>query len=476
MSFAEVFAAADRLADTFSNLGITRGSIIGLTLTNTVEFVPLLLAAFRCSATVALISSRYRASELRNIQEGISPSCYVTSGSSGQQLQNELSSIVGNAKSVTPDGTALRLLFPERPPPNPYESQEETVLERLPSSEHALIKLSSGSTGMPKGIALSAANLLAEAENIVSTLQLTPNDQVLAAVPLTHSYGFDLGVLPMLYSGVSLVARDEFVPRRLLADMANKRTSIFLGVPSIYRTLVNIPVSSKPDLKHIRYLLSCTAPLYPDLINSFHDKFDAPICQHYGSSETGAATTHSPSKVLAHPTSVGSAMNNVTITVIDDRGRELGRGQEGEVVISSQAVALGYVMGAPAGESPFRARAYLTGDLGYVDDEGLVHLTGRKGHIINVGGLKVSPSEVVQVLERFPPISEAAVVGVAGTSGEEMVCAVVTLRQPTTADEIVAHCRDNIADYKVPRRIEIRDELPRGATGKIKLTAADLGL
>jgi long-chain acyl-CoA synthetase len=280
----------------------------------------------------------------------------------------------------------------------------------------------------------------------------------------------------MLWSGASLVPRTTFVPRRLLADMAQRETTVFLGVPSIYRTLVDIPVADKPDLSHLRFLLSCTAPLPPALIESFHDKFGVPICQHYGSSETGAATTHVPSLVRMNPTSVGRAMSGVRLSILDDAGRHVPPGQEGEVVIDGDAVADGYVMGEPADESPFRRDGYWSGDLGYLDDAGLLHLTGRKSQIINVGGLKVSPNEVVQVLEDFPQVAEAVVVGVKGAGGGDLVCAVVVLREPTDTAEILVHCRDHLAEYKVPRRIEVRDRLPRSDTGKVKLTLEDLGL
>jgi long-chain acyl-CoA synthetase len=133
-------------------------------------------------------------------------------------------------------------------------------------------------------------------------------------------------------------------------------------------------------------------------------------------------------------------------------------------------------MGAPPGTSPFQDDGYRSGDIGYLGPNGLLYLTGRKSQIINVGGLKVSPSEVARVLEDYPPISEAVVLGLQGAGDSDIVCAVVVLRHPATPEEIFEHCRRNLADYKVPRRIEIRDSLPRSATGKVKLTAEELGL
>jgi acyl-CoA synthetase (AMP-forming)/AMP-acid ligase II len=133
-------------------------------------------------------------------------------------------------------------------------------------------------------------------------------------------------------------------------------------------------------------------------------------------------------------------------------------------------------MGNPPGPSRFAGDTYRTGDIGLVDEEGFLYLRGRIDDVINVGGFKVSPYEVIQVLEKFPAVREAAATGVRNANGEEVVCAMVTLKSPASEAEILAFCRAQLSDYKVPRRIEIRDEMPRGPSGKIKITAKDFAL
>jgi long-chain acyl-CoA synthetase len=332
----------------------------------------------------------------------------------------------------------------------------------------ALTKFTSGSTGEPKGVALTAENVLAEASSVTDTLGLTPEDTILAPVPLCHSYGFDLGGLAVLQSGATLVLPDAFIGRRVIADLAEGRCSVFLGVPTMFRMLVDTPLRAVPNLSSARYLLSCTAPLSPELISAFHRRFDAFICQHYGSSEAGAVTTHLRSAVQDKPDSVGRAMQNVVLTIVDAKGRELPPGTEGEVVVQSPAVARRYVMGAPE-DRPLGNGTVRMGDLGIVDTEGFLYLRGRMDEVINVGGFKVSPLEVAQVLELYPPVREAAVTAARDRQGEEVIYAAVTLRHPATETEILAFCRSQLAEYKVPRRIDIRDELPRGPTGKIRL-------
>jgi long-chain acyl-CoA synthetase len=280
----------------------------------------------------------------------------------------------------------------------------------------------------------------------------------------------------MLYAGAHLQIRENFIPRRLLADLAAPEISIFLGVPSMYHILVETLLPAVPDLSHVRYMLSCTAPLSSDLIMAFFHKFRMPICQHYGSSETGAATNHEPASVLAKADSVGKPMHNVAVQIMDDEGHPLPCGEVGEVVVSSGVVAPGYIMGDSTGQAKFNDGTYKTGDLGYMDAAGFLYLRGRKDDMINVGGLKVSPFEVVQVLQSHAGVREAAVAGVKDAMGEEVVYAVVTLKSPVAEQDLLSYCRVRLSEYKVPRRIDMVEEMPRGPSGKVKINAKDIKL
>jgi long-chain acyl-CoA synthetase len=170
---------------------------------------------------------------------------------------------------------------------------------------------------------------------------------------------------------------------------------------------------------------------------------------------------------------VGKPMSGVEISLVED-GRPAPQGSEGEVVVTSGAVARGYVLGAPDGQSPLEDGTFRTGDIGRLDADGFLTLVGRRDAMINVGGLKVSPVEVSATLERHPAVREAAVLGFPDGRDEEVVYAVVSLSESVGEVELVAFCRDNLAAHKVPRRIEIRDELPRTASGKVRLGVDDL--
>jgi acyl-CoA synthetase (AMP-forming)/AMP-acid ligase II len=457
LEFGALWGHTDRLASLFRDAGVEEGGVAGLSLGNSPRFLAAFLALCRLDVTVALLSPQYGRSELTAIAAGVGLSSIVVEAESGPRV----AAAIPVVRASTAGG--FRVLIPA-------STHESAVAD-----DEAVLKFSSGSTAEPKGIALTADNVVAEAENVTSTLGLGQGDRVLAGVPLFHSYGFDLGVLPTLYSGSTLVLEDSFVPRRTLRRLADG-VAAFLGVPAQFRTLLATRTApGSEDLSAARWLLSCTAPLAPESVAGFFERFGAPICQHYGSSESGAVTNHVPSEVPERPASVGRPMSGVEVTVVED-GNALSPGSEGEVVVRSDAIAKRYVMGTPLppAQSPLGDGVFRTGDIGSLDSEGFLTLVGRRESMINVGGLKVSPAEVSATLERHPAVREAAVLGMPDGRDEEVVYAVVALAGPAAEDELLAFCREALAEHKVPRRIDVRDALPRTAAGKVRLGVEDL--
>jgi long-chain acyl-CoA synthetase len=445
LGFAELWREAERLATVFRGAGVREGGVVGLALGSSHLFPAAFLALCRLDATVALLSPQYGRSELSAIADGVALSAIVAEAESASRLA------AASPGASASEDKGLRVLVPT--------STSEAVV----ADDEPLLKFSSGSTAQPKGIALTATNVLAEAENVTATLDLGPGDRILSGVPLFHSYGFDLGVLPTLYAGTTLVLEGSFVPRRTMGRLADE-IAAFLGVPAQYRAFLSAKSDRAYDLSSVRWLLSCTAPLAQETVLEFSERFGAPVCQHYGSSETGAVANHVPAEVPARPASVGRPVSGVEVDVDED----------GEVVVESGAVARRYVLGAPPGESPLRDGVFRTGDLGRIDSHGYLTIDGRRDAMINVGGLKVSPAEVAATLERHSGVREAAVLGFPDGRGDEVVYAVVESAGPVGEDELILWCRESLAEHKVPRRIEIRDALPRTAAGKVRLGVADL--
>jgi long-chain acyl-CoA synthetase len=464
VTFTELFCTAELLAAELAKSGIHESSIVAVILPNSPSFAPTVLGLFKLGATLALISPKCGFAELQAITEGIHPDFLLCTSAFAVERAAHLG-VTGTEKITC--SPLLKDLAVGR-----WSRWESAVTV----SGTALVKITSGSAAAPKAIALSSANVVTGATTVVETLQCSPVDRILCVTPMCHSYAFDLGVLTMLASGASLVIHDAFVPRQVLKDIETLNVSILLGVPSMYRTFVDLRLAAVPDLSRVRYLLSCTAPLSPQTITAFCERFHAPICQHYGSSETGAVAMHIPEEVPNRLDSVGRAMRGVNIQIVDADGAEAPIGNEGEIVVTSAAVGVGYLMGTPNGPSPFKGASFRMGDRGVMDRDGYLHVTGRMDDMINVGGFKVSPLEVTHALQRCSKVREAAVLGVKDPRGETAVYAAVTLTGPATEQELLAFCRTQLSDYKIPRRIEILKDLPRSSSGKIRIRPEDLSL
>ena len=457
----ELATQASTIASAMGDAGVRAHSVVALMLPNTVEFVAAFLAVARIPAVAALVSSRYRASELQAICAAIRPDFVLVPRGRTSAIAG-LVDIERHSDIEVPGTTlSLRLLCIRGPAQASLLDVQERFGLRDPGSSPALFKFSSGSTGAPKAVLWTAANLCAAAANVVETLGLDGSDVVLAPVPLSHSYGFDLGVLPLIFAGTQLVIRSRFSPTAMLSDLVDERVSVFLGVPAMYSILNRKRLDAVPDLSSVRYLLSCTAPLPVEQIEAFRRRFNAGISQHYGSSETGGVSLHDSAEIENRPASVGRAMKNVGVSIQDSNGETLPPGEHGEVVISGAATAAGYVQGESlSGKSRFVNGSYWTGDVGFLDADGFLYLDGLREGVITVGGWKVSLAEVKRVLESHPSVAESEVTAMPGPQRKQRVMAAVTLHDPAEEAELIAFCQALLADYKVPRRVHILDDLP----------------
>jgi long-chain acyl-CoA synthetase len=337
LTFGEIANAAEKIRDSLANQGIGSGDIVHVALPNIPAFLPAVLASWQLGVTVGLVSSKYRDAEFRALASRVPPKAYITTRQLTRVLERSIDADSGHPVEDSGLGTQdLNIVLGTAP-------SSDGILDREGKSRLALVKFTSGSTGAPKGVGLTEANLIAEGTNIVNTLGIARTDRIHVPVPVSHSYGFDLGLLPVILAGASSLLRRSFVPREILQDLASPGTTVFLGVPSMYRVLAETDPAEVPDLSHVRYFLSCTAPLMPDLIHRCNERLRISVCQHYGSSESGAIATHRPAEVQRLPSSVGKAMAGVQVRIAGPQGDEMPVGTEGEIVVRSAAVSPGYV-------------------------------------------------------------------------------------------------------------------------------------
>jgi long-chain acyl-CoA synthetase len=336
--------------------------------------------------------------------------------------------------------------------------------------EPMLYAFSSGSTGRPKLVMRTHGNLRAEADGYAS-IGIGDRDRMFCTVPLFHTYGLGWCLAGCAGTGAALVILEDPNPfllkrHRAMQAIERERPTIWPGVPFQYRLLADAPNAA--DLSSIRMAISAGVGLPRETFEAFRDRFGIGVRQNYGCTEAGTLTVNLDPDVDATSDSVGAAVGDVRVAIIDDDGHLLGQGEEGEIMVSSPALTAGYANLEVLTAEAFHDGWYLTGDLGVLDEDGRLTITGRKKLLIEAGGYKVDPIEVQDVVEAHPEVFEAIVVGVPGAApGEEMVKAVVVAHGACDERDIIAFCRERLANYKAPQRVEFRDEIPRNPMGKV---------
>jgi long-chain acyl-CoA synthetase len=270
-----------------------------------------------------------------------------------------------------------------------------------------------------------------------------------------------------MHAGATLYPVDEFRRREVLELISRERISFLGGVPHIYALLAQTPGRGAADLSSLRVAFSSSAPLLAADARRFAERYGVPVRQLYGSTETGTISFNGAPRPQARPESVGTPLEGVWVSVVDERGAPVSPGAEGELVVRSRHAASGYLENEQATRASFHDGAYFTGDLGTMDEQGHIRITGRRTLMINRGGFKVNPYEVEAAIREHPKVDDVVVTAAPAAQGDELVCAIVVSSQGCTAQEILAHCRRLIADYKIPARVEFRDGLPKSAAGKV---------
>ncbi len=334
----------------------------------------------------------------------------------------------------------------------------------------AIILYTSGSTGAPKGVRLSHR---ATAFALVSwrdpVMDLSCDDVSLSALPLAHSLGIFGAVMAPLLAGGSVVFLPRFTPEDSLAAIARHRVTVFPGVATMFRRILETPSLATADLASLRYALSGAAPCPWDLAEAWRAATGARIVRGYGMTELFRPISYRAADPADRPDSIGRAVPDVALRVVDEDEVPLAAGETGELWIKSPARMSGY-FGRPAEtEEVLAGDWFRTGDLAILSEDGYVRIVGRKKDMIIRGGYTVAAGEVEAMLLSHPAIADAAVIGVADADLGEEIAAFVTVKPDTdpSAEEIISFCRARMAGYKYPRHVRFASDLPKGPAGKV---------
>jgi len=287
-----------------------------------------------------------------------------------------------------------------------------------------------------------------------------------------HVHGLGVVVHGVIYTGGSVVMMERFNPEQALHLISKYRCNVFMGVPTMYVMLLQVSNPHRYDLSHMRLFISGSAPLSPKTFREFKDTYGFEIVERYGLTET-VMNISNPYDGLRKPGSVGLPLPGVQVRIVNEDGVDLVEGEVGEILVKGSNVTEGYWNMSEETENVFQDGWFRTGDLGVRDHDGYVSIAGRKKEMIITSGFKVYPREVEELLSAHKKVKEAAVIGVKDELKGEIVKAFIVPEpgEDITVEEIIAYCRSNLAAFKTPRIIELIQDLPRTASGKIAKTA-----
>lgn len=447
------------VAESLAAAGVNRGDRIGIALPNGLPNIVTFLAA-SLIGTAAPLNPTYKEEEFRFYLEDTNAKVLLLPPDGVDAAR----AAAGNVPVLTVDmdaaGTvSLRGITDRKPVPPPSPD------------DVALILHTSGSTGRPKRVPLSHANLSISAGNVARHYLLSPSDVSLCVMPLFHVHGLVASTLATLSTGGTVVVPTKFSPLSFWQTAKEHGATWYSAVPTIHQLLLARVKKDAPrpaGAEKLRFIRSCSAALPSQVMHDLEAAFGAPVLQAYGMTEAAHQMASNPLPPAARvPGSVGHG-TDVQISIMDGEGNHLPTGTAGEVVIKGPNVVRGYENNPEANKSSFVDGWFRTGDQGVLDENGYLTLTGRLKEMINRGGEKIAPLEIDEVLLGHPSVAEAVAFGVPHTAWGEEVAAAVTLKGDATEAELLAYCKERLAEFKRPKQIHVTTAIPRTATGKIQ--------
>jgi acyl-CoA synthetase (AMP-forming)/AMP-acid ligase II len=453
----------EALASMVRQSDLQPGQAVAIVLPNGLEYLAAFLAVTRARLIAAPLNPAYKPEEFRFYLEDIAARAIIVPAEAHPicEVARALglpawSAARGAHGQVRLEGEGLAA--PARAVPEPPRPDDT-----------ALFLHTSGTTSRPKGVPLTHGNLLASIRNIAGHYRLTAADIGLVVMPLFHVHGLIGATLAPLFAGGTVVVPPRFSASSFWPAAQSHRATWYSCSPTIHQILLaRADSDNAPPRSGFRFIRSCSAALAPATLAQLESRFDAPVLEAYAMTEASHQMTSNPLPPDARkPGTVGRG-TNVDVAIMDEAGNLLPGGTPGEVVVRGPNVTRGYHNNPDANAASFTNGWFRTGDRGVLDGQGYLTLIGRIKELINRGGEKISPLEVDAVLLAHPAVVEVATFAAPDVKYGEEVHAAVVLKASVTIEELQAHCRGRLADFKVPKVVYITTELPRTPTGKVQ--------
>jgi len=468
ITYGDILEHVDKFAAYLNDKGVNEGDKVALFLRNSPEFIYSIFAVAKLGAILVPINTFLKEEELSYILENSESTFLIASMIHKQVVDKSLASTL--CRDILWEGEVeegLKLHFNEVAEENNTVDAIEKGLDDI-----AVLIYTSGTTGKPKGAMLSNKNILSNADSGRRTINVKPKDRAIVFLPMFHSFTFSIGVILPLYVGASIVIIKSIQPfSNIFKQTLTKRVTLFFGIPDVYNAL------SKAKLpwyfmwfNKIRAFISGAAALQPKTLDAMGKKFKrATLLEGYGLSEASPAVCMNTFK-KQKAGSVGTALYGYEMKIVDEEMNEVPRGGIGDIIVNGDNVMHGYFNLPEATSETIVNGWLLTGDVGYMDDEGFLFIVDRKKDLIISKGINIYPREVEEVIDGFEGVGLSAVVGIFDEKSGEVPIVYIELEEDVkTLDEMALkkHMKEHLANYKIPKQIHLIDALPKNATGKI---------
>lgn len=481
LTYGQTHARSEALAAALAELGVEPGQRIAVDMPNWPEFVITMFAAAKLGAVIVPLNPRFTVPELqymlRHSEATVVVTCETFNDTDYLQLFEGFLTTLPDLQYLVTVGEA-DLWYDDRiyQFEDLLSSGEGRALPQPtidPDNDTFAILYTSGTMGKPKGVALTHSNLLLTAARTADTIELSSDDVVFGVTTIFHVFGIGPGVLGTAQAGASLVLQEQFMPAEALELIAKHKVTVHYGVPTVFITEMREVDRPRHDLSSLRAGIVAGAPIGDDLVKRIRQDLCPSLQVAYSLTETASTVAltcpSDPSDKQVY--TVGRPLSGTEIRVLDLDGTILPVESLGEIAVKGPGVMKGYYRQPGETAQAFNEDGFfLTGDLGIVDDEGFVHIVGRRKELIIRGGFNVYPREVEDRLHAHPAVADVAVVGLPHEVLGEVVCACIVPTEGAivTGEEIKDWCRGSLADYKVPDLVRFFDSFPRTGSGNVR--------
>jgi long-chain acyl-CoA synthetase len=458
-TYEQLHRSINAVARLLRRSGIGKGDKVALMLPNIPEFVYGYFGILKCGAVAVTLNTASTPYELTHLLNNSDSKILITQAAQVKKF-DEVKDKLADCRAVV----AVESLFEEGELLPGISDEDLPLSTEIIPEDPAVMIYTAGLTGRPLGAVLTHHNLCSQANIIQDIVERKPEDVALALIPLFHAFGATTNMLLVIRAGAAMVMMDRLTMESLFSAIERERITYISAVPRLYMGMIFYEKASKYDLSSLKVCITGGAPMPPEFMPVFEQKFGIPVFEGYGLTEASPVCSFNRLDKKPVLGSIGVPMPGIEMKVVNDQGRELPCHQIGEVVVKGDNVMLGYYKDEKATASVIRDGWLHTGDLGRIDEEGYIFLTGRKKRMIITSGFNVYPREVEAVLELHPAVASSYAAGKEDLMRGEIVKAFVVLKKgfDVSDKEIIRHCKHYLSSYKVPREVEFVEKLPAG--------------